>query len=152
MVCTIKNSNTFLTFYFFLIPHTLPLGRYVSTSRHQNALDMHFQLSIYRNSLKWMIFALSPFSPISLMQDYIYSKYPTQLTQLNNTHLKNLASNQIRRCRVRNSKFVFFCFTRENVWGYFASLLHEKNADIWHEIQGITCDRINLSFFKVLTL
>ena len=108
MVCTIKNSNTFLTFCFFLIPHTLPLGRYVSTSRHQNALDMHFQLSIYRNSLKWMIFALSPFSPISLMQDYIYSKYPTQLTQLNNTHLKNLASNQIRRCRVRNSKFVFF--------------------------------------------
>ena len=116
MVCTIKNSNTFLTFCFFLIPHTLPLGRYVSTSRHQNALDMHFQLSIYRNSLKWMIFALSPFSPISLMQDYIYSKYPTQLTQLNNTHLKNLASNQIRRCRVRNSKFVFFFALREKTY------------------------------------
>ena len=72
-----------------------------------------------------------PFSLVSPVQDYIYSKYRTQLTQLNsNTHLKNLASNQIGRCRVRSFKFVlflcFFRFTRENVLGYFVSLLHEK--------------------------
>ena len=86
------------------------------------------------NDICIVLVFFSPFSPISLVQDYIYSKHRTQLTQLtNNTHLKNLASNQIRRCRVRNSKFVVFCFffslydfTRKNVLGYFVSLLHEK--------------------------
>ena len=133
MVCTMKDSNTLLTFCLFLIPHILPLTRYnVATSRYKTHYICcpSFQLTTAYGG-EWYLYCpcfLSPFSPICSVQDYIYSKYRMQLTQLNNnTYLKNLASNQIRRSRVRNPKFVFFFrFTRENVLGYFVSLLHEK--------------------------
>ena len=133
MVCTMKDSNTLLTFCLFLIPHILPLTRYnVTTSRYKThyICCTSFQFTTAYEG-DWYLYCpcfLSPFSPICSVQDYIYSKYHMQLTQLNNnTYLKNLASNQIRRSRVRNPKFVFFFrFTRENVLGYFVSLLHEK--------------------------
>ena len=140
-----ERFNAFLTFCLFLIPHILPLARYnVATSRHKThqACSPSFQFTETCIDTCIVPVFFSPFSPISPVQDYIYSKYRTQLTQLNNnTHLKNLASYQIRRCRVRNCKFVlffvfvfvvgfffffFFRFTRENVLGYFVSLLHEK--------------------------
>ena len=116
MVCTMKDSNTFLTFCLFLISHILPLARHnVATSRDKpyQTCSPSFQFrqlsEVYDICIVPVFF--SRFSPISPVQDYIYSKYRTQLTQLNNnTHLKNLASNQIRRCRVRNSKFVLLLF------------------------------------------
>ena len=100
MVCTMKDSNTLLTFCLFLIPHILPLTRYnVATSRYKTHYICcpSFQFTTAYGG-EWYLYCpcfLSPFSPICSVQDYIYSKYRMQLTQLNNnTHLKNLASNQ----------------------------------------------------------
>ena len=155
MVCTMKDSNTLLTFCLFLIPHILPLTRYnVATSRYETHYICcpSFQFTTAYGG-EWYLYCpcfLSPFSPICSVQDYIYSKYRMQLTQLNNnTHLKNLASNQNVEAglEILNS-FFFSLYARKRI-RIFCLIIAWKNADIWHEIQGITCDLINLWFFKL---
>ena len=133
MVCTMKDSNTFLNFLSFFNPHILPLARYnVVTSRHKtlrrsvSAFKLR-QLSEVNDICIVPVF-FSPFSPIFPAQDYIYSKYRTQLTQLNNNmHLKNQQGIKFVDAGLEILNFFFFFrFTRENVLGYFVLLLHEK--------------------------
>ena len=122
MVCTMKDSNTFLNFLSFFNPHILPLARYnVATSRHKtlrrsvSAFKLR-QLSEVNDICIVPVFFF-PFSPIFPAQDYIYSKYRTQLTQLNNNmHLKNQQGIKFVDAGLEILNLFFFFTLREKTY------------------------------------